>query len=73
MAETKPCPFCGSNDLGIGRHNEDREGFPTYIYCSDCGANGPWIYTRDKGCWTCTDLCAEKTGWNYRKPHEDHK
>lgn len=74
MIAAKPCPFCGSIDLGIGRQTlgigrqtEDREGLPTYLYCGDCGAQGPWVYTRDKGVWTCTDLCAEVTGWNNRK------
>ena len=64
--EIKPCPFCGSNELGIGRGTEDNEGFPTYIYCVTCGANGPWIYTRDKLMWTSTAFCCEKTGWNNR-------
>lgn len=67
MSELRECPFCGKNaDLGIGRGTEDREGFPTYIYCSACGCNGPWFYTRDKGCWTSTFLCSEKSGWNTR-------
>lgn len=65
-AETKPCPFCGSCDLGIGRSNEDQEGFPTYVYCAKCGSQGPWIYTRDKGIWTCIALACQKTGWNGR-------
>ena len=60
-----PCPFCGNVDLGIGRGTEDREGYPTYVYCGSCGAQGPWIYTRgDKG--ACTALACEETGWNKR-------
>lgn len=69
MAEltVEPCPFCGEkSDFGIGRGTEDREGFLTYVYCAKCGAHGPWIYTRDKGIWTCTALACEKTGWNRR-------
>lgn len=63
----EPCPFCGNEkDFGIGRSTEDEEGFPTYLYCAECGAHGPWIYTRDKGIFTCTNLAAEKTGWNNR-------
>lgn len=67
-----PCPFCGCEDFGIGRGVEDREvvtvnqGYPTYVYCGTCGARGPWIYTRDKGIWTCTSLACEQTGWNKR-------
>lgn len=62
-----PCPFCGeSHDLGIGRGTEDREGYPTYVYCGNCGAHGPWAYTRDKAWWTSTTLAAERTGWNSR-------
>lgn len=63
---TLPCPFCGSTHVGIGRSTEDREGFPTYVYCGDCGAAGPWIYTRSEGIWTCTTLACEETGWNKR-------
>jgi Lar family restriction alleviation protein len=64
--EIKPCPFCGSSDLGIGRSKEDREGYPTYVYCATCGASGPRIYTRDKAVFTCTAFACEKTGWNER-------
>lgn len=64
----KPCPFCGNEkDFGIGRATKDREGFPTYVYCENCGAQGPWIYTTDKAIFTCTDYACEKTGWNDRK------
>jgi len=71
MSELKPCPFCGVNtDLGIGMGCEDREGWPTYVYCGECGAHGPWIYTRDKALWTSTMLAAEKTGWNMRANKE---
>ena len=59
----EPCPFCGNNvDLGIGRSTEDREGWPTYVYCGTCGAQGPWIYTRDKAVFTCTEIACEETG-----------
>jgi hypothetical protein len=67
-----PCPFCGNVDLGIGRGTEDREGYPTYVYCAECGAQGPWIYTRDKGIWACTALACEQTGWN-KRPNKGNK
>jgi hypothetical protein len=63
----EPCPFCRNNsDLGIGRGTEDREGYPTYVYCGECGAQGPWGYTRDKAIWTCMAVACEETGWNRR-------
>jgi predicted RNA-binding Zn-ribbon protein involved in translation (DUF1610 family) len=63
----RECPFCGeTEDFGIGRSTEDREGFPTYVYCGACGARGPWIYTRDKAVFTSTAYACEKTGWNKR-------
>ena len=68
---TKACPFCESVALGIGRGTEDREGFPVYIYCADCGAKGPWAYSCDKAAFTNTDHCAELTGWNGRKKPEE--
>jgi len=67
----KPCPFCGEpKDLGIGRKTEDREGYPTYVYCGACGSQGPWVYTRDKAIFTCTEYAAEKTGCNDRLESE---
>jgi hypothetical protein len=66
--KTKPCPFCGeTDDFGIGRSSEDREGWSTYIYCVTCGCKGPWVYTRDKIAFTMRAYCAEHTGRNKRK------
>lgn len=62
----KPCPFCGGTKLNIVRQTEDREGWPTALRCEDCGCDGPWIYTREKICFTSTYVCAEMTGWNIR-------
>jgi Lar family restriction alleviation protein len=66
MSSVKECPFCGCRDYGIGRGTEDREGWPVFINCATCGAQGPWTYTRDKAAFTCTGHCAELTGWNKR-------
>lgn len=61
---TQKCPFCGGEDLEIGRGTKDREGWPTYCYCLCCGAQGPWVYINDVADLTSTNLIAEKTGWN---------
>lgn len=61
---TQKCPFCGGEDLEIGRGTKDREGWPTYCYCLCCGAQGPWVYINDVADLTLTNLIAEKTGWN---------
>lgn len=40
-----PCPFCGATeDFEFRTGTPDREGIPTNIYCSYCGAEGPWVY-----------------------------
>lgn len=65
-AEGENCPFCGSDDLGIGCGTEGREGFNVYIYCGECGAQGPWIDTRDKTVFVCTAAAMEATGWKKR-------
>lgn len=66
MSEKKclPCPFCGGTEMETGHGTEDREGWPIYVYCDDCGAHGPWTYTRDKG--LLVELVCEVTGWNKR-------
>ena len=42
MAKLKPCPFCGSNDVGI-QHYIPRRGncVLSYVLCYDCEAAGP--------------------------------
>jgi Lar family restriction alleviation protein len=62
--ETPACPFCGGKDLGIVTETEDREGFPTSVYCATCGARGPWIYTTE--ILTSLERACQSTGWNMR-------
>lgn len=69
--EIKPCPFCGGTDLGVGRGTEDREGIPTYVYCSDCGAHGPWVYTRVERVWTDLEYACRVTTWNDRVEEDE--
>ena len=38
MSEHKPCPFCGSCDLGMGCEYDYR-----YVVCANCQASGPWV------------------------------
>jgi len=59
-----PCPFCNGLNLGIGRLTEDREGYPTYIYCTDCGCQGPWIYLHYMP--DVIEVACKLTGWNKR-------
>lgn len=66
MSDLKPCPFCGSPDLFVGSGTEDREGLPVYVGCGECGALGPWVYTREKSVLGSIEIVAEMTGWNKR-------
>lgn len=38
MSLPKPCPFCGSGNIGIDFYFNEEWHFS---YCRDCGANGP--------------------------------
>jgi Lar family restriction alleviation protein len=62
-----PCPFCGGNDLDVGVGTKDREGFPAYIICADCGAQGPLVYMPDKSFLDNILRVAQVTGWDSRK------
>lgn len=74
MSEIKPCPFCGeSKDLWVGRSTENREGWPTYVYCRRCGARGPWVYVKREAMWSWAKnsrMIAKNTGWNERMQNE---
>ena len=37
----KPCPFCGSDDVGYGYRTRPDGRELAMISCSNCGANGP--------------------------------
>ncbi len=57
----KPCPFCGeTKDLEVGQGTPDREGTPTWLYCGNCGANGPWAYCKNN------DVSEPTKQWNVR-------
>lgn len=48
MSKTKlkPCPFCGSIDLGICNSSRSKNGDTLYfVYCCDCRGQGPTAYT----------------------------
>ena len=68
--QIKPCPFCGeTKDFGVMnkcRGTEDPENYPTYLYCGNCGAQGPWFWTRNKEDYKTKEGCAELSGWNNR-------
>lgn len=50
MADLLPCPFCGGEA-------QLSEGISYYVFCPDCGAEGPWDDDgRDKAV----------NGWNAR-------
>ena len=41
--ELKPCPFCGSAEIGILVKGDKK-----HIYCKDCYLELPGTYTREK-------------------------
>lgn len=48
MSDLKPCPFCGSKDVGEINTNRSPR-----IHCYRCGADGPIIpYAEDTKFWT---------------------
>lgn len=71
--EIKPCPFCGSLELGTisNDHTTLSAKAVTYIICKKCGTRGPTLsYLRHEfdhklHCGQATYL------WNERKEEED--
>jgi Lar family restriction alleviation protein len=61
----KPCPFCGSDDVGYsyGKHPDGRD--LSFIACGVCGAHGPVRTYTDE--WDDDESAA---AWNKR--HNNH-
>lgn len=57
MADLKPCPFCGSDDIDCGVCNGTMEGFD-YVQCQTCGAEVTAIH---KGKYIAAEIA-----WNRR-------
>ena len=62
-ADAIPCPFCGSEKLGIGSRDAGGGYSIYYGYCESCGAHGP--ETRDYNSATQIKLAVEL--WNRRR------
>lgn len=42
----KPCPFCGSSDVGARPEGEREDGKPWsayYVHCNQCACDGPLV------------------------------
>lgn len=62
MTTLLPCPFCGTSDQLEHDHGpHDREGWPLFVLCANCGATGPWSYS---GNIAHTETAADD--WNQR-------
>lgn len=49
MADLKPCPFCGSNDVDIRWYMPRRgNGVLSFVLCYDCESSGPEKPTDEK-------------------------
>ena len=67
MKDIKPCPFCGLNtDLYVGQPDKYGETYHTFIYCLNCGSQGPWAdFTKAD---PSLSEVAKITNWNIRNP-----
>lgn len=67
MEELKPCPFCGSSDVGFhytsGRGRGNHMGF--MIKCKKCGGAGELFYSRSGSPVSEAEESAAKS-WNTR-------
>lgn len=76
MGELKPCPFCGSNHLGIS----DKTTTISYkrkrhvaVYCKDCNCYGARIIGEEQSYNSATDEAKSKAivAWNQRAELEN--
>lgn len=73
-ADLKPCPFCGSNNLGEDTVVSARESRGVYyltccIECLNCGAEGPNVEINDGPSPVRYDMV--RKAWNTRNRDED--
>lgn len=70
MADLKPCPFCGGNDLSVHTHDVQPDNYHGgYVTCIDCDAQGAdaislngWLATTEEA------EVAAVAAWNRRHP-----
>jgi len=46
MSKLKPCPFCGSKNIGI-QHMDKNDARIYQVYCIPCWANRGWFDTEE--------------------------
>ena len=63
-----PCPFCGGANIEIQISTPDREGVPTNLMCSDCGASGPWEYEQGNSHAKADDAWNRRAALQSQKP-----
>lgn len=66
--ELLPCPFCGGTNIEIQISTPDREGVPTNLMCSDCGASGPWEYEQGNSHAKADDAWNQRAALQSQKP-----
>jgi Lar family restriction alleviation protein len=51
MKKLKPCPFCGSDDIGIGKATTNFFEERFFVVCDNCGASSK----KSKDVWRCVE------------------